>query len=640
MRQLKKLFEPIKIGNFEIRNRIVMAPFGGAGGFAKDGFVNEEVKAFYRERAKGGAGLIMMGLLSPIEADMWGLQGSLAIHKDEFIPGLRELTAAIHAEGAKVGVQLSFYGWWAKEGKLEEVSPSGVIFSRRRDARPSRPLTLEEIEGIIQDFAEATRRARDAGFDIVEYHASTGAIIGQFLSPLTNRRTDGYGGDLEARMRFFLEIIDAGRKKVGPDYALTARVSGSDFMEGGHTLEDVKVMAPILERAGLQALDVTTGWHEAPVPFVQMEVPRGAWVYLGEAVKKVVNIPVIGGTRINDPILAEEVIAQDRLDMVYMGRPLLADPELPNKARKGLFEDIRPCIACVHCFSQPSEFVIECSVNPRAGKELEYTAEPTKVPRRVFVIGRGPGGMEAALVASQRGHKVTLYDRGDTLGGMLLVASLPPHKDEIPYYIRYLVRQLGKSGAEVRLNTEVTAQNIVDARPDVVIVATGGVPIIPDIPGISGHNVVTAEGVLTGRKAVGDKIIMVGGGLIGCETADFLAERGKDITILEMLHRIGNDIGPANRWPVIQRLRAAQVRMETRARVVEITEKGALVRRDGATELFEGDSVVLAVGMKSEDRLAKELKGKLPELHVIGDAAEPRRIINAVREGFRIACEV
>ncbi len=639
MSQLKKLFEPIKIGNVEIRNRIVMAPFGGGGGYAKDEMVTERAKAFYRERAKGGAGLILMGLLCPIDTKVSMMPGALAIYKDEFIPGLRELTDAVHAEGAKMGVQLSFYGWWAKRGELGEVSPSDVIFSRNRDAKPPRPLTLEEIEEMIQDFAEGTRRARDAGFDMVEYQASTATIIGQFLSPLTNRRTDGYGGDLEGRMRFLLNVIDAGRRKVGPDYALITRISGSDFMEGGHTLEEVKVMAPILERVGMQALDVTTGWHEAPVPFIQMAVPRGAWVYLGETIKKLVNIPVIGGTRVNDPILAEEIIARGSLDMVYMGRPLIADPELPNKAREGRFEDICPCTACCHCFDGAAE-ALECVVNPRAGRELEYTIEPAKDPKRVFVIGGGPGGMETTIIASQRGHKVTLYEKGDTLGGQLLIASLPPYKEELPYYTRYLVRQVEKSGAEVMLNTEVTARDIVDAGPDAVIVATGGVPIIPDIAGVSGDNVVTAEEVLTGQKEVGDRVIIVGGGLIGCETAEFLAERGKKITILEMLDRIGNDIGRTTRWTVLQRMRSAQIQMETKARVVEITEKGVLAEREGATGFFEGDSVVLAVGMKSENRLAKELEGKVPELHIIGDAAEPRRIIDATHEGFRIAREI
>ena len=638
MTQFARLFEPIRIGNVDIRNRIVMAPFGGGGGFAKDGMVTDRAKAFYVERARGGAGLILMGLLSPIDSVMMG-PGALAIYKDEFVPGLREMNDAIHAEGAKVGVQISFYGHWVKDGQQEEVSPSDVIFSRSRDAKPPRPLTLDEIDELIRCFAEGTRRAKEAGFDMVEYQASTGAIIGQFLSPLTNKRTDKYGGDLEARMRFFLEIIEAGRKEVGPDYALIARVSGADFMEGGSTHEDVRAMAPILEKAGMQALHVTTGWHEAPVPFIQMCVPRGAWVHLAESVKELVSVPVMGGTRVNDPAMAEDILEQGKVDMVYMGRPLVADPALPNKAREGRLDDIRPCTACCVCFDNAGG-CIECSVNPQVGRELEWTVEPAREPKKVLVVGGGPGGMEAATVAAERGHKVTLCDEGDSLGGKLLVASLPPHKEELPRYVRYLVGQVKKSGVDVRLNTTVSAQDVVDAAADAVIVATGGSAIIPDIPGVNGKNVVTAEDILTGGKEAGNRVVIVGGGLVGCETAEFLVERGKEVTVLEMLGRIGNDIGRTTRWTAILRLRAAKVGMETNARVAEITEKGAVVERNGSRQLFEGDTVVIAVGMRSENALARELEGKVPELHVIGDAAEARRIQDAVREGFCAAREL
>lgn len=381
VKQLTRLFEPIRIGNVDIRNRIVMAPFGGGGGYAENGMMTDRAKAFHVERAKGGTGLILTGLLCPIPEGATRPQ-ALTLHSDEFIPGLRDMNDAIHAEGGKIGVQISFYGHWMKDGVMEEVSPSNVVFSHRRDARPPRPLTLDEVEYIMRCFAEGTRRAREAGFDMVEYQASTGAIIGQFLSPLTNRRADRYGGDLEARMRFFLEIIEAGRREAGPDYALIARISGSDFMDGGHTHEDARAMAPILEKAGLQALHVTTGWHESTVPFIQMSVPRGAWIHLAESIKKVVDIPVIGGTRVNDPLLAEDVLAEGKVDMVYMGRPLVADPELPNKAMRGQLEDIRPCTACCVCFDGAAGY-IECTVNPRVGRELERTVEPAQAPKKI-----------------------------------------------------------------------------------------------------------------------------------------------------------------------------------------------------------------------------------------------------------------
>ncbi len=366
-------------------------------------------------------------MLQPIGSGKPNPRG-VSIYKDELIPSLRQWTDVVHKHDAKIGVQLSFGGRWWRGGDapIEEVGPSDVVFVHTAGALEPRPLTLDEIRQMIEALGEATRRAREAGFDCVEYQASTGSIFGQFLSPLTNKRTDQYGGSFEKRMSFLLETIETGKKKAGEDYTFIVRLGGDDFMKGGNTHEDSKRMAPILEKAGVHCLNVTTGWHEAPVPFLPMSVPRGAYIYLGESIKKAVSIPVIGGTRINDPILAEQIVSEGKLDMIYLCRPLIADPEFVNKAEEDRFDDIRPCIACSHCFGGMGRGNgIECTVNPKAGREMEYTVEPTQHPKKIFVIGGGPAGMEAATVAAARGHKVTLAEKGDRLGGQLLVAAPP-----------------------------------------------------------------------------------------------------------------------------------------------------------------------------------------------------------------------
>ena len=640
MSQLEKLFEPITVSKMELKNRIVMpaiAPWLG-----NEGMVTDRFKDFYAERARGGVGLIVIGLVPPIYPGV-SLPGGIGVYKDEFIPGLREFADVMHDCGARVAMQISALQSWVKDdGGIELVGPSDVTVERRPDAPRPRPLTIDEIRQVVAAYGEGARRAAEAGFDAVELNAIAGTgLISHFLSAHTNKRTDDYGGDIEKRARVLLECIASVKQKVGEDYPLLCRVSGADFMEGGNTLEDTKVVAPMMEKAGIHAINVSTGWHEAPVPFIQMSVPRANWVYLAEGVKKVVNIPVIGGTRIPDPRLAEQLLAEGRVDLVYIARSLIADPEWPNKTREGRFDEIRPCIACSHCFDGLMTGTgITCSVNARVGKEAEYSIEPTPESKMVFVVGGGPAGMEAARVAARRGHKVTLADNRDQLGGQLLVATLPPHKEELLNLISYLAGQMDRLGVNVRLNEEVTSRAVEESQPDVVIVATGATPVIPEIPGANGKNVVTAIDVLTGRQKVGENVILVGGGRVGCETAEFLAEKGKKVTILEMLGRIGADIGPTTRWVMMTRLRGLGVRMERNAKVEEISESGVKVSRDGNSEFFGGDSVVLAVGMKSNHQLAQELQEKVARLHVIGDSAEPGRIKEAIESGFQVALTI
>ncbi|MBL7212771.1 MAG: FAD-dependent oxidoreductase [Desulfobacteraceae bacterium] len=638
MSQLRKLFEPIRVGQLELKNRLVRP--GMVSNYGANERMTDRMKNFYTEIARGGVALIVTGAMASM--DLGVTPRGLGIYKDEFIPNLRELVRVAHDGGAKIAAQLGAPALWRSgEGNQPEVvGPSDVMVNPRGDTRP-RPLTVEEIRQMVDAFGEATRRARDAGFDAVEFHAGVGALINQFISTYTNKRTDEYGGELQSRMRFLLDIIDMARRKAGEDYTLLVRVSGADFMEGGHTLEDTMLVAPILERAGIKAINVTTGWHEAPVPSFHASVPRGAWTYLAEGVKKVVSVPVVTGTRIPDPVLADQILAEGKADLIYMARPLIADPELPNKAGEGRFDDIRPCIACSLCFSSilRREPVV-CAVNARAGREGEYRIEPAKEPRKVFVIGGGPAGMEAARVAAMRGHQITLADKNDQLGGLMRAAEVPPYKEEIGYFTKYLAGQMYKLGVDVRLGKEITAEDVEAVKPEVVIIATGATPIIPDISGAKGNNVVTAIDVLTGKDELGEKVAVIGGGMVGCETAEFLAQKGKKVTILEMLGRIGMDIEATNRWVVMQRLRAARVRMETKAKVEEITAKGVRVSRDEGSEFFEVDSVVLAAGMEANRKLADDLKDKVDTLHVIGDSDQPQKMAEAIESGLRIGCTI
>jgi 2,4-dienoyl-CoA reductase (NADPH2) len=639
MRELRRIFEPIKIGDVELRNRLVVLAIGT--GFTR-GVLNERQKDFIVERAKGGAGLVITSV-NPSYGGGHLAGGELipSLSEDRFIPEMKDMTRRVHDHGAKIMAQLLITDDWArgKDSKPELVGPSPV--PKRPGGPAPRALNVEEIHQIIEEFSDSARRAREAGFDGVEFHAGIGFLLNQFISPATNKRTDEYGGPLENRMRLLMEVIERTKKKAGEDFPIICRISADEFMPGGHTLEDTLKVAVMLEEAGVKCLDVQAGWHESPKPLVQMSVPRGAFVYLSEAVKKVVKIPVVAAYRINDPILAEEILSEGKADLIGMARAFIADPFFALKAKEGRLDEIRPCIACCRCLDlifggKP----LSCTVNAQAGREAEYRIVPASKPRNVLVIGGGPGGMEAARVASERGHRVTLWEKSNRLGGMLRIATIPPYKDEIGLFTQYLETQLKKRGVKIELAKEASPETVLQAGMDVVIVANGSSPIIPDIPGIEGSQVVTFLDVLTESKPLGEKVVIVGGGMVGCETAEFLAKKGKDVTILEMLPRLGNDIGPTNRWIVLNRLKEAGVKIELRAKVIEITEKGVKVERDGASQIFYADSVVIAAGMKPEKGLSEQLKDKVPQLYSIGDCVEARRIANAVEEGFRVAKEI
>jgi len=641
----KHLFSPIRIGNMDVRNRIVMLPMT-TGYCEPDETVGDRFINFFAERAKGGAGLIIIPFApapagSPVEPGLFD---------DRFIPGVRRLTESIHAHGAKTAPQfIMSYHVAFRGGPPEVVGPSPVMNNILRVV--PRELTVEEIRWIVEEYGRSARRAREGGFDAVEILVGGGYLLNRFLSPISNKREDEYGGSLEKRMRIILEVVESIRKETGVDFPIGVRLNIEEQMVGGHTVEESKVVARALEKAGVGLINVYTGWHESPIPTVAPSLPPGVFAPLAEKIKAAVGIPVIAANRINDPVVAEKILAEGKADLVGMGRALLADPELPNKAKEGRVDEIVPCIACSNCLAEIMSIYKSwgkgaatfCTVNPFGGKEGEYVLTPAERKKKVIVVGGGPAGMEAAMTAAARGHRVTLYEKGPEPGGWLLVGCLPPHKDEIRKLYKSLSERTKKAGVDIRLNTEATPDMIAEEKPDVLILAPGANPLIPDIPGVKGPNVVMAEDILTGRKTVGGAVIVIGGGLVGCETAEYLIEKGKGVTkvtVLEMLDRMADNISPTYRPFFLARLKKEGVQMKTRTTVLEITQKGVRVDESGTPGFIEGDVIVLAVGLKADAAFVESFRGKAPEVYSVGDCVKPRMIKEAIGEGFSVGMKI
>lgn len=676
MSSSKKLFEPIKLGNVELKNRVVM--LGMSTGLGDNYSVTDRLVDFYSARAKGGTALMILG--SAYVADFRGtdpgyktINAGSGIWSDEFIPGLKKLTTAIRENGGKSCCQLALCCEWRanSEAPLEGVGPSegpggpGV--------RKLRELTVDEIHLIIDQFSDGARRAREAGFDMIEFHCGIGYFINRFISSFSNKRTDEYGGTLEKRMRFLLEVIAASKKKAGDDYPIICRISGDELMPGGHTMVETKQIVPILEKAGVAALSVQAGWHESPQMLVQQWVPAGAWVYMAEEVKKITKVPVMAAYRIDSAELAEDIVAQGRADMVGLARALIADPEFANKAREGRPETIRRCIACCRCLDDI--FVgetVHCSVNAAMGRDLEQPAPGNK---KVVVIGSGPSGMEAARIAAKRGHKVTLFDRNSRLGGLLVMAQIL--NERLERLVSWFNQELRGLPIDIRLNTEVTTALLDQMKPDVIIVAPGGEPIVPDVPGVNGKNVLGGfdmkkmieghapkAGLLWTLAALGAKyfggnpafmrwgmtlpwpvkkrLAIIGGGFAGCEVAMGMMA-GREVTIIEESKSIGRDIGIVDKRPTMDILKNGGVKMETLTKVRVITPEGVRVgKADGSEGFIAADTVMLSLGVKENRSLAEQLSARYKNVHLIGDACGGgiRRIREAIADGFALGMKI
>jgi 2,4-dienoyl-CoA reductase (NADPH2) len=666
---MERLFSTTKIGDVVLKNRIVMTAMHL--GYTSEGEVNDRLVGFYEERARGGVGLILVGGCT-IDDRSAGAYHMIRLDDDRAIAGMAKLAKAVHKHGAQIGAQLFHAGRYARSSMIGGHRPvsASAIPSKITGEVPLEP-SLDEIRDVICHFGEAARRAKEAGFDTVEILASAGYLISQFLSPLTNQRKDRYGGGLKERMRFLLEVVEEVRGKVGRKFPIIIRIAGNDFMPGGHTNVEAQEVAVTLEQVGIDAIDVTGGWHETAIPQITMAVPRGGYVYLAQGIRNRVKIPVIACNRINDPVLANRILVQERADLIGMGRALIADPELPNKAEQGRFDEIIYCIGCNQgCFDSVFlERPVTCTMNPSAGREREFTPQPLSGRKKVMVVGAGPAGMEAAWKLSERGHDVHIFEKQKEVGGQLRISSSPPGRKEFLQVIRNLMPQLEKVGVTLHLGTEVDIDTIGKFVPDVLVIATGAEPGFPDIPGIDGEQVITAWDLLEGKKQVVGDVIVLGGGAVGCETALFLASQEmidaetlyhlvihraesnevlhslvsrntRSITLIEQEEKIGQDIGISTRWTILQEIRRLGVKVMVNTKAKRVEKGGVVIERSGKEVFVEGDSVVVAVGSRSVNELWGSLKDKMKEIYLIGDALEPRKVMEAIYEGFSIGLKV
>lgn len=646
---LEKLFSPIKIGCTQLKNRIVMAPIT-TGWAVADGTVPEKIIDYLEARAEGGVGLIILETVT-VDENFPYILNSMGLWDDKLIPSFRRAVDRMHAHGAKVAPQISHPGpesFSIMKG-IQPVGPSPTLGGGH--GQMCRELTIDEIKLIVEQYGDAARRAREAGCDAMQLHAAHRYMLaGSFLSPLRNKRTDAYGGSAEGRLRFIFEIMESIRSKAGADFPVIIRISGDEYLPGGRDLRDTLYIAPKLVEAGVGAFEISGGVQ--PELFWRVIPPTGTPLALNvaaaAAVKQVVDVPVITVGRITNPLLAEDILQKGEADMVSMGRPLLADPELPNKAAEGRFDDIAPCASCTcGCVHRQMQMKpMSCVINPALGREKEMAIVPAAQEKKVVVVGGGPGGLEAARVAAVRGHAVTLIEKGPKLGGQLNLASAPPLRQELGLWVQYLSRQVQKVGVKVELNQEATPELIRELKPDVAIVASGSRPLLPAIPGVEGAKVISSSTVLGGRIAIlRGKVLILGGGMVGCDIADMLAYRGDEqgaagveVTVLEVLEDIALDMPATSRMLLLPRLREKGVRMITSATVKEITPDGVVITRDGREERIGGfDHIVIACGSRSLDELSNKIRDRVPEVFVIGDAQEPRSALEAIAEGAEVA---
>ena len=646
------LFSAGKIGSLIIPNRIVMAPMS-TNYVSETGGMTDTLIEFYERRAKGGTGLI---IAEHCCVDFpCGKAGAvqLRLDDDRFIPGISRLAEAVHYHGSKIAIQINHSGPSGVPAKTQGQGPVGASAINYSPLLPvPQAIRREEIEIIIEKYAQAALRAKKAGFDAVELHGGHCYLIAHFMSAFTNRRKDEFGGDLKGRLLFPVRIVHRCRELLGDAYPIMMRISGDEFLDGGRSIDESQQVARILAQESVDAIHVTAGTHVSVHPSGTcaadpVAYDQGWRVYLAEAIKSVVDIPVIAVGVIREPEYAEEILKAKRADFVALGRALIADPDWGIKARAGEEKQIRKCISCNEGCIRRRVFMdlpIRCAINGDVGRPTRFRAHPIKgSPRRVLVVGGGPAGMEAARVLKVRGHDVTLWEKKPLLGGQLVFASVPPFKKKLASLVEYLKQQLDHLAISYELNHEASTEKIIEFAPDVLILATGAVPLLPPIPGIDGPLVDAIENVLV-KNYVGDgsKIVIMGGGVKGAEVALFLAQRGEIVTIVEMSDVVASDIEPVSRQDLLARLEARQVNLMAGAKILACEDNGLrLSLTNGETVFLAADRAIPCLGYRSLRELETAgIGGVIKTVYCVGDCRQPRMILNAISDAYEVATQI
>ncbi len=640
--KFENMFQPIQIGPMTVKNRFVMSPMGN--NFANtDGSMSERSASYYGARAKGGFGLITFEA-TVVYKEAKGGPRKPCLYDDSTISSFQAAIAACHQAGAKVSIQLQHAG---PEGNTKITgfplkAASAIPASCGRETPQA--ISREELYRLIECYGDAAMRAKKAGADAVEIHCAHGYLVSTFISARTNKRVDEFGGTFENRMRLPKLIIENIRMKTGNSLAVICRINGTDDVEGGQTAQDAAAVASYLEKeCGVDGIHVSRAVHLHDECMWAPSLIHGGFSadYVSE-IKRAVSIPVITVGRYTEPQYAELMVAEGRADLVAFGRQSIADPEMPNKAKEGRLDLMNPCIGCLQgCV--PNMFKgepITCLVNPLVGREADLTK--AEVKKNVMVIGGGPGGLYAAYIAAFRGHNVTLYEKGDILGGNMRLAAYPPGKGDITNMVRSYIAKCEEYGVKFVIHTEVTPEMVAKMKPDAVIVATGSNPLVLPIPGINDTGVIHAGDLLDGKASVGKKVLVVGGGMVGCEVADFLGELGHEVSVIELRDQLGPDVIPEHRKFLMKDFDTYRVKGVTGAKVSQFFTDGvSYTLADGTEGRLEGfDNVILAMGYRNNDTISEEIKKIVAETYVIGDAVKARKALDATAEGLQAALQI